>query len=107
MIERLENACYLLDTCPAQECCTLNTLIDRTDQLKNEKICAQQSIIELQQKLIEQKTSDLKIFRTVVQSDFQSYSTAVSKTCTVALAPKRIELFRKNIETETSAYTEI
>ena len=76
---------------PARENSTLNTLIERTDQLKNEKICAQQSIIELQQKLIEQKTSDVNRFRTVVQSEFKSYSTTVSKTCTTTLAPKRIE----------------
>ena len=40
---------------------------------------------EYKQKVIhEQKNSDLKDFQTVVQSEFKTYSAAVSKTCTTA-----------------------
>ena len=57
-------------------------------------------------KIHEQKKSDLKSFQTVVQSGFQSYSAAVSKTCTTALALKRIDCPEKTSDCNEDNFRE-
>ena len=64
----------------------------------------QQSIIELQQKVIELKNSDLNSFQTVSVGVQDLLCGGLEGQHNMALSPKRTELFKKNIEAETSSY---
>ena len=66
LIEWLENACYLLDTCSIPLLQKAAEKVEDTDQLQREKIGYQKSIIELQQKLLQQTENELKNLKEAV-----------------------------------------
>ncbi len=67
--------------------------------LKDEKIKDQESIIKMQEKLIEKKDTEISAVHSTIQSSVQStmkeemksYSSVVTKTCGAVLAPKKIQ----------------
>ena len=107
LIQWLENACYLLDTCSIpllQKASEIETLQDIC-KLQREKIDDQKSIIELQRKLLDQNEKNLNSVQTAVKNTVQeelqsvknsvktemkSYSSVLTKTCSVALSQKKI-----------------
>ena len=107
LIEWLETACYLLDTCCIpllQKASEIETVQD-TVKLQREKIDDQKSIIELQQKLLDvtenglnnvqkvvQNTvqEELKSAQNTIQTEMKSYSSALTNTCSAALSQKKI-----------------
>ena len=105
LIEWLETACYLLDTCsiPLLEKATKE--VGKIDKLLEEKIDDQKSIIDLQEKLLKQKEDGLKSVETVVQSavknelksvqtavktEMKSYSSALTGSLSVPISEKKI-----------------
>ena len=105
LIEWLENACYLLDTCSIPLLQKAAEKEEHTDQLQREKIGDQKSIIELQQKLLQQTENELKNVKEAVQntvqeemksaqntlqSEMRSYSSVFTNTCSAALSQKKI-----------------
>ena len=94
----LEAACCLLD----QYC---NPVLEAasvlSDKLKEEKIRDQESIIELQQKLIQKKDEELGAVKSTVQSTVQtelkSYSSVLKTTCSRALGPRRMQAAMKSV----------
>ena len=91
LIEWLENACYLLDTCCVPLLQKAVPLVNKTEKLLTEKIDDQKSIIGLQQKLLDQKDVGLKSVQSVVQTQLDSYSEVLSRNCATALNAQKIE----------------
>ena len=65
--------------------------MERVGELQEQKIDDQARILELQRDLIVRRDDELKAVHTTVQTEMKSYSSAVAKSCTAALAPKKIE----------------
>ena len=65
--------------------------------LKDEKIKDQETIINLQNKLIEKKDDEINSMKSTVQTELKSYSSALSQSCKAALAPKKIEAAVKRV----------
>lgn len=70
------------------------------DQLKDDKIVAQDTIIELQGKLIEKKEQELGSVKTTVQTEMNSYSSVLRNACAKALAPKKMKAAMKSVAEE-------
>ena len=105
LIEWLETACYLLDTCALPLLEKAAKKVDKIEQLLEEKIDDQKSIIDLQQKLLKQKEDGLKSVETVVQSavqnelktvqtavktEMKSYSSALTGSFPAPISEKKI-----------------
>ena len=70
------------------------------DQLKNEKIADQNTVIKLQGQLIEQKSDELTSVQTTVKSELKSWSSVVKNSCSKALAPKKMKAALKRASEE-------
>ena len=82
LIEWLENACYLLDTCSIpllQQACEIEK-VQNICKLQREKIEDQKSIIDLQKKLLKQNEEGLRSVETVVQNAVQNEMKSVKTT---------------------------
>ena len=105
LIEWLETACYLLDTCAVPLLEKATKKVGKIEQLLEEKIDDQKSIIDLQQRLLKQKEEGLKCVETVVQSTVQkelksvqtavktemkSYSSALTGSFSAPISEKKI-----------------
>lgn len=107
LVEWLETACYLLDTCcmPLLEQAVEDVEGSEVGQLQKEKIEDQKCIISLQQKLldvnengmIQMKKSvqdivkeEFKTAQDTIQTEIKSYSSAVKSSCSEALSQKKI-----------------
>ena len=66
-------------------------LQEEIDQLKNEKIADQNTVIKLQGQLIEMKSDELTSVQTTVKSELKSWSSVVKNSCSKALAPKKMK----------------
>jgi hypothetical protein len=94
----LETACGILNLfcTPALGCAQ-----KRIDHLTEELISHQKTIIDLQEKLIEKKDEELGAVKTAVQttvqSEMNSYSSVLRKTCNEALAPRRMQAAMKSV----------
>ena len=97
----LETVCCILDVtaCPLLERGV--ALQEDVEKLQEEKINDQQTIIQLQGKLIEKKDEELSLVKTTVQAEMKTYSSAVSKSCSQALAPKKIQAAVKKVAEKT------
>ena len=101
LIEWLENACYLLDTCSLPLLQKAASLVKRSEQLLEEKISDQKSIIDLQKQLLEQKDHGLEGVQSVVENQLSSYSDVLSKNCSNVFNQQKIEkAVRKVVEKE-------
>ena len=71
------------------------------DSLKNEKISDGRSIISLQGQLIEKHEDSVKsvqsTIQTTVETEMKTYASAVTRSCSSALAPKEIEAAVKKV----------
>ena len=87
----LETACWILNVFAVP---LLESAVDMSEEyqkLKDKKIEAQKCIIELQNRLIEKKDAEISSVRSTVKEEIKTYSAAVSKSCSAALAPKKIQ----------------
>ena len=75
-------------------------LPDIIDQLKDEKIADQMTVIELQGKLIEKKSEDLASVQTTVKSELKTWSSVVANKCSKALAPRKMKAALKRATEE-------
>ena len=108
LCEWLETVCCVLDSYAApvmgQAQLKIEKLTKENDQLKNEKISDQQRIIELQQQVIEKKDVELQSVKLSVQStvetEMKTYASAISSTCSKALAPKKLTAALKSAAVE-------
>ena len=66
-------------------------------KLKDEKIKDQETIIHLQNQLVEKKDEEINSMKSTVQTELKSYSSALSQSCKAALAPKKIEAAVKRV----------
>ena len=68
------------------------------DTLKNEAISDKKSIIELQEKVIDQAEKKLHDVQSTVQSEIKTFSSIVKDTCAAALAPSKIQTAMKKVQ---------
>ena len=102
LCEWLETVCCILNSYAVPLLQNAVPLIPQIDQLKSEKIEDQKTVIDLQNQLIVKKDEELEAvkssvreevcsIKSTVQAEMKSYSSVVSKSCSTALAPKKIE----------------
>ena len=97
----LETVCCILDTFSVPLLSSAVPLAKRVEKLKDEKICDQKSIIDLQKKVIEISQEGLKAVQTTVQTEMKSYSSVLSNNYAAALAPRKIQAaVRKVVDRE-------
>ena len=91
----LETVCCILDQYAIPWLEKTAPFPEELGKLKDEKISDQETIINLQNKVIEKQEESLKsvqsAVQTTVETEMKSYSSAVSKSCSEAFAPKRIQ----------------
>ncbi len=101
----LETVCYTLNCFASPH---LQMAVERIDELNTSQTKVQQNVIELQSKLIEKRDEELKLLKdtfqnevksvqNTVQNELKSYSSALTKTCAGALAPKKIRAAVKTV----------
>ena len=73
----------------------IGSIVRRLASLKNDKISDQRKIISLQSQLIKKHDDSVKSVQKAVQStvenEMKTYASAVSRSCSSALTPKKIE----------------
>ena len=91
----LETVCCIFDQYAIPWLEKAAPLAEELRVMKEEKISDQVTIINLQNKVIEKQDESLKsvqnAVQTTVKTEMKSYATAVSKSCSDAFAPKRIQ----------------
>ena len=100
LVEWLHTAVFLLDRCSLP---LMDLAVDQKaefDELKDEKICDQKKIIELQSKLIEKKNEEVNSVKKSVETELKLFSSVVKQSCSSALAPKKIASAVKKVTTE-------
>ncbi|KAL5258246.1 hypothetical protein ACHWQZ_G013022 [Mnemiopsis leidyi] len=104
MAEWLFTAMDLLNNCCLPLMSSGRTTIE---QLQEEKISDQRTVIELQEKLICKKDGDLGLVSQTVQKELKSYSSALQQSCSTALSPKNIATAVKKITKEEDRTKEV
>ena len=74
---------------------------DELVTLRQEKIKDQETIIQLQNKIIEKRDEQIDSVQATVQKEIKTYSTVVSKSCAAALAPRKIQTAVRKVNEET------
>ena len=97
LMDWLETVCCILDIAAVPLLGKGIDLKDRVEKLQEEKIVDQDTIIKLQARLIEKKDEEMSLVKTTVQSEMKSYSSVLSKSCSAALAPKKIQAAVKRV----------
>ena len=77
------------------------------EELKSEKIADQRKIIDLQEQLIVEKDNKLQSVQKTVESEMKSYSAVLQKSCTEALAPRKIAAAVKSVEEKVDRSTNV
>jgi len=104
MAEWLFTAMDLLNNCCLPLMSSGRTTIE---QLQEEKISDQRTVIELQEKLICKKDGDLGLVSQTVQKELKSYSSALQQSCSTALSPKNIATAVKKMTKEEDRTKEV
>ncbi len=91
LIGWLETVCYILDSFSVPLLESAVPVVERVGELQEEKIDDQAKILELQRDLIVRRDNELKAVQNTVQNEMKSYSSIVARSCSTALAPKKIE----------------
>ena len=104
MAEWLYAAIDLLNNCCLPLMSSARTTIE---QLQEEKISDQKTVIELQEKLICKKDGDLGLVSQTVQKELKSYSSALQQSCSTALSPKKIATAVQKIAKEEDRTKEV
>ena len=94
---------------PLNQCCLplMSTARSTIEQLQEEKISDQRTVIELQEKLICKKDGDLGLVSQTVKKELKSYSSALQQSCSTALSPKNIATAVKTITKEEDRTKEV
>ena len=91
----LETVCHILDQFAIPWLDKAAPLSEDVVTLKNDKISDQRKIISLQGQLIKKhEDSDMSVqsvAQTTMENEMKTYASAVSKSCSSALTPKKIE----------------
>ena len=97
----LETVCCILDQYAIPWLEKTAPFPEEIGKLKDEKISDQETIINLQNKVIEKQEESLKsvqsAVQTTVETEMKSYASAVSKSCSEAFAPKLIQTVVRKI----------
>ncbi len=93
----LETVCCILNSFAVPSLYSAVPLVERADQLKEEKISDQKTIIDLQKKMIEKNEVEIRAVQTVVKTEMSSYPSMLTKSCTASLAPKKLQAAVKNV----------
>ena len=104
MAEWLYTAIELLNRCCLPLMSSARTTIE---QLQEEKINDQRTIIELQEKLISKKDENLGLVSQTVEKELKSYSSALQQSCSTALSPTNIATAVKKIVKEEDRTKEV
>ena len=97
----LVQVCTILNeySIPLLECAL--PVYEECPELRAEKIKDQRTIIELQEEVIKKKEEELKAVKESVEStvkcEIKSYTSAVTKTCAAALAPRKLTAAIKTV----------
>ena len=83
----LFSAIYLLEQCSLP---LMSNARVQLENLNEEKIEDQKSIIKLQSDLISQKNEELGLVSKTVEAELKNYSSALQQSCSTALSPKNI-----------------
>ena len=97
LISWLETVCCIPDlfALPLLDCGV--GMIEDHQKLKDEKILNQETIIKLQDKLIEKREEEISSVQSTVKTELKSYSAVVSQSCKAALAQKKIAAAVKKV----------
>jgi hypothetical protein len=93
----LESVCYILDSFCVPLLENAVPIVDRIGELQEDKIDDQAKILKLQHDLIVRRDNELKGVYETVQNEMKSYSAVVSKSCSTALAPRKIEAAMRKV----------
>ena len=96
----METFIDILDNYCAPLLFSATKLQDEIDQLKDEKIADQNTVIKLQGQLLEKKSEDLTSVQATVQSELKTWSSVVKNSCSKALAPKKMKAALKRASEE-------
>ena len=110
LCEWLATLCFTLNRFASAH---LQMAVERIDELNTSRISDQQKVIDLQNKLIEKREEELsslketvhnevKLVQSMVQTEMKSYSSALTKSCSAALAPKKIHAAVKSVTEKES-----
>ena len=86
----------------------LQMAVERLDKINSELLSEKKNVIDLQAKLIEKHDEELVLLKSavaeevksvqgVVETELKSYSSALTKTCTAALAPQKLRAAVKSV----------
>ena len=97
LVTWLETVCCILDSfaLPLLNCGV--GMIEDFQEMKDEKIKDQETIIKLQDKLIEKREKEISSVQSTVKTELKSYSAVVSQSCKAALAQKKIAAAVKKV----------
>ena len=93
----LETTVFLLNSCAIPLLDFAVEDLSEVEQLKSEKIEDQKRIIELQDEIIAEKNDKLDSVKKTVESEIKLYSSVVQKSCSEALAPRKIAAVVKSV----------
>ncbi len=97
LVDWLETVCRVLNSFVVPLLESATTMSADYQNLKDEKITDQKSIIVLQNKLIEKNEAAITLMQTTAKNEIKSYSAAVTKTCSSVLTPKKIQAAVKKV----------
>ena len=104
MAEWLLSAIYLLEQCSLP---LMSNARVQLENLNEEKIEDQKSIIKLQSDLISQKNEELGLVSKTVETELKTYSSALQQSCSTALSPKNIAAAVQKVAREDDRSKEI
>jgi hypothetical protein len=97
LIRWLETVCFILDSNVVPLLDAGNEIIERVTELREEKIEDQETIIRLQQKVIEKSNENFQSVKNTVQEELKSYSSVLQRGCSNALSSKKLEAVIKKV----------
>jgi len=97
LIRWLETVCFILDRSAVPLLCAGQKVFERISELREEKIDDQETIIRLQQKVIEKSNENFQSVKNTVQDELKSYSSVLTKSCSNALSSKKLEAVVKKV----------
>ena len=97
LIRWLETVCFILDSNAVPLLDADNEVIERVTELREQKIEDQETIIKLQQNVIEKSNENFQSVKSTVQEELKSYSSVLTKSCSSALSPKKLEAVVKKV----------
>ena len=98
----LETVCCIMDQYVIPWLEKAAPLSDEVEKLKSENIDDQKTVISLQNKLIEAHEKNVEsvqnVVKTTVETEMKTYASAVTKSCSSALVPRKIVTAFKKVK---------